>query len=100
MSIALLRAIASELGDLPLAPSPTTFVAGHSMGEYTALVAAGSLSFADGLCLVRARGRLMKEAGEQQPGRMAAVLGMDEAQVSALCREATADGGIAQVAND
>jgi [acyl-carrier-protein] S-malonyltransferase len=99
-SVAILRVIASELGDLPLASAQATFVAGHSLGEYTALVAAGSLSFADGLHLVRARGRLMKEAGERQPGRMAAVLGLDEAQVSALCREATANGGIAQVAND
>lgn len=101
--VAILRAIAEELGTdspLPGAVADMCFVAGHSMGEYTALVAAGSLSFADGLRLTRERGRLMKEAGEQQPGLMAAVLGLDEAQVAAICAEATAGGGIAQVAND
>ena len=99
-SIATLRAIASEVGVLPPVPGQNTFVAGHSLGEYTALVAAGSLSFVDGLRLVRERGRLMKEAGQRPPGPVAAVLGLDEAQVSALCREVTAGGGIAQVAND
>jgi [acyl-carrier-protein] S-malonyltransferase len=101
-SVAVLRAIASELGDrfMTTAPAGPAYVAGHSMGEYTALVAAGSLTFADGLRLVRTRGRLMKQAGEQHPGKMAAVLGLDEAQVSAICAEARADGGVAQVAND
>ena len=79
-------------------------LAGHSMGEYSALVAAGSLSFAQALHLVRERGRLMKLAGERAPGLMAAVLGLDEEQVASLCAEATAQGGahpgIAQVAND
>ncbi len=76
------------------------FVAGHSMGEYTALVAAGALSFADGLHLVRERGRLMKEAGAQTPGMMAAILGLDGEQVAAVCAEVSAHGGIVQVAND
>jgi [acyl-carrier-protein] S-malonyltransferase len=76
------------------------YVAGHSMGEYTALVAAGSLRYADGLRLVRERGRLMKEAGTAAPGMMAAILGLDEDKVAAICAEATAGGGIAQVAND
>jgi [acyl-carrier-protein] S-malonyltransferase len=102
-SVAILRAIASELGGQ--APRSNglggaTFVAGHSMGEYSALVAAGSLSFADGLRLVRRRGELMKAAGLEQPGLMAAILGLDEAQVAAICAAATAAGGIAQVAND
>ncbi len=89
-SVAILRAIQSELSDAQLSqPDGLAFVAGHSMGEYSALVAAGSLSFADGLRLVRERGRLMKEAGEQSPGLMAAILGLDEAQVSAICAEAT-----------
>ncbi len=65
------------------------FVAGHSMGEYTALVAAGALSFADGLRLVRERGRLMKEAGERNPGSMAAVIGMTVEALEAICREAS-----------
>ena len=72
--------------------------AGHSMGEYTALVAAGSLAYADGLRLVRTRGRLMKEAGARVPGKMAAVLGLDEAQVAEIC--AGIETGIVQVAND
>jgi [acyl-carrier-protein] S-malonyltransferase len=100
-SVALLRALAQELGDVaPASRSGQTFVAGHSMGEYTALVAAGAVSFADGLRLVRERGRLMKQAGERQPGLMAAVLGLDEEQVAKVCAEAVAGGGIAQVAND
>lgn len=101
VSIALLRAIASEFGNSPPeVASGSSFVAGHSLGEYTALVAAGSLSFADGLRLVRERGRLMKAAGERQPGLMAAILGLDEAQVAEICAEARQTGGIVQVAND
>ncbi|MBK8047917.1 MAG: ACP S-malonyltransferase [Anaerolineales bacterium] len=101
-SIAALRSIEAELGTqtAPAAPGEGVYVAGHSLGEYTALVAAGSLSYADGLRLVRERGRLMKEAGTQKPGMMAAVLGLDEAQVARVCAETTVAGGIAQVAND
>ncbi len=103
-SFAVLRAIESELGNFDSSESASAsangVVAGHSMGEYTALVAAGSLTYADGLRLVRRRGELMKQAGERSPGRMAAILGLDEAQVAAVCAEATALGGIAQVAND
>lgn len=72
------------------------FVAGHSMGEYSALVAAEALSFADGLKLVRERGRLMKLAGERNPGGMAAVLGLDEQTVTEVCQQA----GDVQIAND
>jgi [acyl-carrier-protein] S-malonyltransferase len=101
--VAILRAIKEELGQAAFTPESahsSCFVAGHSLGEYTALVAAGSLSFADGLRLVRERGRLMKAAGEQQPGMMAAILGLDEDKVAAICAEATTHSGIAQVAND
>ncbi len=70
---------------------PPAYLAGHSLGEYTALVAAGSLSFADGLCLVRERGRLMQEAGERVPGGMAAVMGLPEEKVAALCQESSAE---------
>lgn len=103
MAVALLRSLESALGEQaaqgPQREAPA-YVAGHSMGEYSALVAAGALTFADGLRLVRERGRLMKEAGERNPGKMAAILGLDEARVAEICAEATARGGIAQVAND
>jgi len=74
-----------EPGTLNLEPA---FVAGHSMGEYTALVAAGALDFADGLKLVRERGRVMKEAGEQNPGSMAAIIGLDAGTLEDICQEA------------
>lgn len=76
------------------------FFAGHSMGEFSALVAAGSLPFSRALQLVRRRGRLMKKAGELQPGGMAAVLGLDIASVDQVCQQASGFGGIVQVAND
>jgi [acyl-carrier-protein] S-malonyltransferase len=60
-------------------------VAGHSLGEYTALVAAGALSLAEGLRLVARRGELMEEAARQRPGGMAAVLGLATEQVEQLC---------------
>ena len=66
-------------------------VAGHSLGEYTAAVAANALSFEDGLRLVQERGRLMKLAGEQNPGTMAAILGLDEEKAEALCGETGAE---------
>lgn len=74
--------------------------AGHSLGEYSALAAAGALSFADGLRAVRLRGRLMAEAGTERPGTMAAVLGLDDAGVETLCAAATEAGeGLVQPAN-
>lgn len=73
-------------------------VAGHSLGEYSALVVAGALSFSDGLRLVRLRGELMQRAGEEQRGTMAAVVGLDPAVVEDLCREASA-AGVVQPAN-
>jgi [acyl-carrier-protein] S-malonyltransferase len=66
---------------------PASFVAGHSLGEYTALAAAGVLDFADTVRLARERGRLMHEAGQITPGGMAAIIGLDEGPLSELCAE-------------
>ncbi len=77
------------------------FMAGHSLGEVTALVAAGALEFMDGLELVRERGRLMKRAGELSPGGMAAILNLDAPVLAGVCAEASAaTGKTVQVAND
>jgi [acyl-carrier-protein] S-malonyltransferase len=81
-SIACLKAL--EKADIPDLPSPT-FMAGHSVGEYTALVAAGALNFTDAVLLVRERGRLMYEAGLKNPGSMLAVIGVDEETVKEIC---------------
>jgi [acyl-carrier-protein] S-malonyltransferase len=72
--------------------------AGHSLGEYSALVAAGALTFEDGLKLVRLRGELMQQAGVERPGTMAAIVGLDSTNVNDLCVEASAEG-IVQEAN-
>ena len=76
------------------------FMAGHSLGELSALTAAGSLSFEEGLKLVRTRGELMKQAGEVSPGGMAAILGLDIETVEKLCDEASTEDEAVQVAND
>lgn len=86
VSLACLAA-AREAGLLATEPA---FVAGHSLGEYTALAAAGVVDVDDGLRLVRERGRLMQMAGEERPGTMAALLGLDVEAATALCREAGA----------
>lgn len=85
VSVAYLKATAELNGSLK-----PDFVAGHSIGEYTALVAANVLSFSDAVCLVRERGRLMHEAGESKPGGMAAIIGMDEVSVNEICLESGA----------
>ncbi|MCW5876083.1 MAG: ACP S-malonyltransferase [Anaerolineales bacterium] len=76
------------------------FVAGHSLGELSAAVAAGALDFAAGLRLVRRRGELMKQAGERSPGGMAAILGLDIPAVETACAAASTADEVAQVAND
>ena len=75
-------------------------VAGHSLGELSALTASGAMSFSDGLRLVRTRGELMKRAGELNPGGMAAVLGLDILTLDQVCSEASTAEEIVQVAND
>jgi [acyl-carrier-protein] S-malonyltransferase len=75
-------------------------LAGHSLGELSALAAAGALSFADGLSLVRTRGELMKRAGDLNPGGMAAILGPDIPTLEKVCAEASTLEEIVQVAND
>ncbi len=87
-SIAILRVLEAEFGAL----NPVG-AAGHSLGELTALTAAGSLPFDSGLRLVRERARLMKEAGAAQPGAMAALLGPTVPEVQAVCDQASTDTG-------
>lgn len=75
-------------------------VGGHSLGEFSALVAAGALSFEDGLKLVYARALAMQKACEAAPGTMAAVIGMDNATIENICAEVTAEGnGVVVPAN-
>jgi [acyl-carrier-protein] S-malonyltransferase len=95
-SIATLRVIQNVAPELRPAR-----VAGHSLGEFSALVAAGSLTFEDAVMLVRERGRLMKQAGQTRPGGMAAVMPLGRDAVDEICREASAlTGKPVQVAND
>ncbi|HMD30267.1 MAG TPA: ACP S-malonyltransferase [Candidatus Acidoferrales bacterium] len=91
VSIAALRALA-ETGITP------AYVAGHSLGEYSALVAAGGLDFSDALRVVRRRGQFMQEAVPAGVGAMAAILGLSHAQVEEACRRA-AQGEIVSPAN-
>ncbi|MBM3144994.1 MAG: ACP S-malonyltransferase [Chloroflexi bacterium] len=94
-SAAALRVLQTKL--FGFAPA---FVAGHSMGEFSALVAAEALSFRDALALVRRRGELMKAAGVSSPGGMAAILGLDIPTLEEICSQASARDQVAQVAND
>ena len=89
-SVAALTAADARLGT-------PAFTAGHSLGEFSAHVAAGTLSFEDALSAVRLRGELMFEAGRARPGAMAAVLGIGDAEIEAVC--AKVDAGVCQPAN-
>lgn len=80
VSVATLRALQTEMPD-----AVPAFAAGHSLGEFTALVSADALTFEDGLRLVRERGRLMKVAGEQHPGSMGAFLGLSVDKAREIC---------------
>ena len=85
VSFACLKAIQEINGGNGL--PPPVFLAGHSLGEYTALAAAGVLDFATTIYLARERGRLMHEAGRKRPGGMAAIIGLDEALLAEVCGE-------------
>jgi [acyl-carrier-protein] S-malonyltransferase len=85
MSYACYKAALSSLNGSVI-PSPS-FYAGHSLGEYTALAFSGVLDFPTTLRLARERGRLMFEAGQKTPGGMAAIMGMEETGVNAICQE-------------
>ena len=74
-------------------------LAGHSLGEFSALVCADSLDFSDAVKLVRARGQYMQTAVPVGEGSMAAVLGMEDAQIVALCAEASREGGVVEAVN-
>jgi len=91
-SFAAWRVVESELGVAPVA------ALGHSLGEYSALAAAGALAFADAVRLVRLRGQAMQEAVPAGQGAMAALLGLDAAAVDALCAEC-AEGEVCSAAN-
>ena len=91
-TVAVLSVVASRLTGLGAA-------AGHSLGEYSAHVAAGTLSPVDAARLVRRRGQLMLAAGQERPGAMAAVLGLATAEVQSACDESSGPDGIAVPAN-
>jgi len=91
-SIAILRVLQAEKGVVP------HLAAGHSLGEYSALVVSGALAFADAVQIVRLRGRFMQEAVPVGEGAMAAILGMERGQVEKLCEEA-AQGEVLTPAN-
>src|ERR1700689_841882 len=91
VSIAAYRALAGK-GIVP------DFVAGHSLGEYSALVAAGGIEFADAVKLVRARGKYMQEAVPPGEGAMAAILGMAPSDVADVCKKAS-QGEVVSPAN-
>jgi [acyl-carrier-protein] S-malonyltransferase len=96
VSLAAMRAMEARGFDLG---ASADFVAGHSLGEYSALAAAGSLSIADAARLLRIRGDAMQAAVAPGEGAMAAVLGLDHETLQSVCAEA-GQGGVCQIAND
>ena len=97
-SIAILAALRERWAAEGLAAPTPSFIAGHSMGQYSALVAAGALDLADGIRLVRERGRLMQASGQGRDGAMAALIGLDDARLPELV-EAASQHGVFVVAN-
>ena len=98
VSMAIVRVLERE-GGFRLAER-CSYVAGHSLGEYSALVAAGAFSLSDGARLLKARGQAMQRAVPVGVGAMAALLGAEIAQAEELCKLISAPGEIAAVAND
>jgi [acyl-carrier-protein] S-malonyltransferase len=88
----LALAIAEAAAELGIKPD---LVAGHSLGEYTAAVASRAVSFEDGIRLVALRGKLMNDAQTERPGTMAAVIGLDQERLEALCERASEAGVVA-----
>ena len=98
VSVAVMAALKEEFG---IAIEQADFVAGHSLGEYSALCAAGAISIADTARLLRLRGEAMQGAVAAGDGAMAALLGADDAQALAACEAGIANaGGVCEVAND
>src|SRR5262245_41053164 len=97
VSLAVVRALEEEHG--VTVAGTATYVAGHSLGEYSALAAAGTLSVADAARLLRTRGRAMQDAAPAGTGAMAALLGLDYGDAVAVAAEA-AQGEVCQAAND
>ncbi len=95
-SMAIWRVLQQELPDVKPA-----WVAGHSLGEFTALTVAGAMSYEEGLQLVQTRGSLMQQAGVDSPGAMAALLGLDTDKVTELCEAVSQETGqVVVLAND
>lgn len=92
-SIAILEVLKKRANIVP------DFVAGHSLGEYSALVAAGAISFADAITMVRARGEFMEQAVPAGRGAMAAILGMERNVLHEVCELITEQGNVVQLAN-
>jgi [acyl-carrier-protein] S-malonyltransferase len=91
-SIAYLAAVRERWAALGIDEPAIAFAAGHSMGQYSAFVAANVISLADAMRLVRERGRLMQASGTGRDGAMAAILGLDDAQLPALVERASVEG--------
>jgi [acyl-carrier-protein] S-malonyltransferase len=91
-TIAYLAAIHERWAAAGVPPLQPAFAAGHSMGQYSAMVAAGALSLADGVRLVRERGRRMQASGQGRDGAMAAIIGLDDAALPELVARASASG--------
>jgi [acyl-carrier-protein] S-malonyltransferase len=91
-SIAYLAAVRARWAELEIDIPEPVYAAGHSMGQYSALVAAGALDLADAVRLVRIRGRLMQASGTGREGRMAALIGLDDTKLPELVERASAHG--------